>query len=377
MRSVFFTAVYVLGALASTTQAQDYKPVVCTATKPYVGEPVRTLDLAFLSQVSDQSAQAFDPATQDKFFAALTKAQGLTGATHMGVAVYVPGKGLWQAHTGDTPQPLFHWASAGKTFTAVAILQLVEDGRINLDDTVSQWVDDVPNGEVITIRHLLNHTSGLFSANEDLQLRKKPRVLSLEEEVEILNKHGAMFCPGENWRYSNSGYTLLGAILEKVEQKPYAQIIADRILTPLELAQTRVATVNDELRDVVPALPPPPGEPAADPRRAGPAGGIVASPTDIVRFWQGLLTGKLSTPDTVKLAFGELYPMFGLSSSYGLGVMTYGLPDGVWVGHSGGGPGLKAVVAYDPRRHAFVAVSLSGNKGAEATAYLLVQQLDE
>lgn len=365
-----------LSAIVSTADAEDYRPVNCDNARPYAGPAGPQVDMELLNLQPGDIAGALDANVTRKLEQALEKAVGLSGAEHIGAAIAIPGQGHWQS--GSEPErPLYHWASAGKTFTAIAILQLVEEGRISLDQTLSNWIDDVPNGHAITIRHLLDHRSGLFSANEDKRFRRNPRPLSLTEELAIVRRHGAMFCPGEKWRYSNSGYTLLGAILEKVEERPYAEVIRSRIIDRLSLTSTRVVTREDALSDTVPATVIP-GEVAADPRRAGAAGGIVASPSDIIRFWHGLLRGALLQPQTVRSAFADLYPMFTDPAFYGLGVMVYRLPNGeTWIGHSGGGPGLKAIVAYAPARHAFVSVALSGTKGAEPTALLLLQQVSD
>lgn len=359
---------------ASAANAQDYRPVECAASRPYTGPSAPRFDMGLLDIPSGDIEGALTPALVERLEQAVEKAITLSGSKHIGGAIAIPGQGHWQSRA-EPDRPLYHWASAGKTFTAVAILQLVEEGRISLDQTVSNWVDGVPNGQAITIQHLLAHTSGLFSANEDRRFRRDPRPLSLVEELAILRRHGAMFCPGEKWRYSNSGYTLLGVILEKVENRPYAEVIRARVINRLSLKSTRVVTPDDGLTDTVPAVVIP-GEMAADPRRAGAAGGIVASPADIIRFWHGLLEGALLQPQTLRAAFTDLYPMFDNPASYGLGVMVYQLPGGeLWIGHSGGGPGLKAIVAYAPARRAFVSVALSGTKGAEPTALLLLQQL--
>jgi D-alanyl-D-alanine carboxypeptidase len=101
----------------------------------------------------------------------------------------------------------------------------------------------------------------------------------------------------------------------------------------------------------------------------------------MIAFWQGLLSGKLLPQSVVESQFATLYPMFGQPMFYGEGVMVYDLPvasgeaPSVWVGHSGGAPGVKAVVAYALREKAFVAVALTGDGSAEAAAALLLKQL--
>ena len=104
---------------------------------------------------------------------------------------------------------------------------------------------------------------------------------------------------------------------------------------------------------------------------------IASDAAGMIAFLRALLGGELLPLDMVRAQFAELYPMFGSAESYGLGIMVYELPEGeVWLGHSGGAPGVKAVMAYSVQHDAFVAVALSGDGSAEASANLLLSQLD-
>ena len=251
-------------------------------------------------------------------------------------------RGTWSEQTGAAgDNTFFMWASAGKSLTAVTILQLAQEGRISLDDPISKWVGDVPNGDAITIRHLLTHTSGLFSANEDLVVYKNPRHLALPEEISILQRHGALFCPGENWHYSNSGYDLLGVVIEKSKPNPMRTSSRARIAGPLGLQHLRAVGPGDNLAGVV--LPVTTGsDRAIDPHEPGAAGGVVASAADMAIYGQALFSGRLLHADTFKAMFADLYPMFGEPAYYGEGIMVYRLPDGaIWIGHSGGAPGAS------------------------------------
>jgi D-alanyl-D-alanine carboxypeptidase len=233
---------------------------------------------------------------------------------------------------------------------------------------------------VVTIRDLLAHTGGLFSANEDLKARAAHRAFSLEEDLAIVRRHGAMFCPGERWRYSNTGYALLGAIIETVDGRPYGDAITARIIAPLGLRHMRVLRPG-EVGDDISALTSTKEAPIA-PSWAGAAGPIAASADDIVRFWAALLDGRLLKPQTVQAMFAAPYPMFDAGTFYGLGVMAFEVPqsDGtraLWLGHAGGTPGAGAVVVYAPADRTFVAVALTGDGSATATANLLLSQSRE
>lgn len=374
---VLLLALAVLAVAAPYSAAQDYTPRRCNRAQDYSGAPLAILDVGPALAPRRQETRSFDSATVARLEAALVRARQATGARAMSVAIMAPGRGAWN----NTPEEQrFYWASVGKAFTAVVVLQLAEEGRLSLGDPISTWVNGVPNGDAVTIRHLLNHTSGLFSANEDRAFREAPHRLDTEETVEILVRHGAMFCPGENWRYSNSGYDLLGAVIERIERRPLGQVITDRVLRRLDGANLRVIERDDALSDI--ATPAPRDEtPAIDPRIPGPAGPIAGDANGMISFLRASLGSELLNAASTRAQFAELFPMFGGPQSYGLGVMAYQLPSdrggpgAIWVGHSGGAPGVKAVVAYSINDDAFVAVALTGDGSAEATASLLLQQL--
>jgi D-alanyl-D-alanine carboxypeptidase len=107
------------------------------------------------------------------------------------------------------------------------------------------------------------------------------------------------------------------------------------------------------------------------------AGSVVASAGDMLRFWHAVLTGKLHSLDTTRRRFQNLYPMFDAGTFYGQGVMVYDAPGVLWLGHSGGTPGAKAVVAYSPADQTFVAVAINTDGPAEAVANLMLQRWRE
>jgi D-alanyl-D-alanine carboxypeptidase len=297
----------------------------------------------------------------------------------MTAAVAIPGAGLWSMDKISDPQaPLLYWASAGKTFVAVVVLQLMDEGKLSLTDSVSRWIPGVPNGDVVTVRNLLEHTSGLFSANEDLKAREHPRYRDPGENLEIAASHGAMFCPGELWRYSNTGYDLLGEIIRKADGRSFSEAITARIIAPLGLKRTRVLVPGQPANDIA-ALTSSKDTPIR-PEWPGAAGPVAGSAGDMVLFWSALLNYRLLAHATTDLMFERLYPMFDAGTFYGLGVMAIEVPqpDGtssLWLGHFGGTPGAQSVVLYSPADNAFVAVALTGDGSATATANLLLNQL--
>jgi CubicO group peptidase (beta-lactamase class C family) len=309
MRSNISILAFTLFLIGCATVDVGYKAVKCDTPLPYEGKPLYHGSVE-LPPNEYRIGGAFDEAKVLKFNNTMLEAISYTKARVMSAAVATQEDFWWatRAADGSSQELRLYWASVGKAMTATVILQLMEEDKISLKDTVAQWVSYVPNASSITVDHLLLYTSGLFSANEDLVFRKNLRYYTPEERIRISAKHGAMFCPGQWWRYSNIGYTILGKIIEYVEGRPYYE-----------------------------------------------------------------------KENTAKL-FEHLYPIFEKNIYYGRGVMLYSVPDSTTgkktlLGHSGGTPGCKAVIAYSPVEKSFVAVALTGDGSAEASANLLLKQL--
>jgi D-alanyl-D-alanine carboxypeptidase len=368
----------VLPVLAASAEAvaEDYKPVVCRSAVSYAGAPLHAPVVP--PMLSETPKTALDPETIARLEAGFMQAKAATKAPAMTAAVVVPGKGVWErTDSGDQP-PLLFWASAGKTLVAVVVLQLVEADRLKLEDPIGKYVAGVPNGDVVTIRDLLAHTGGLFSANEDLKARAEHRAHTLDEDLKIIARHGAFSCPGERWRYSNTGYALLGKVIGTVDGRSWQEAIDARIAKPLGLKSLRMLGDGDKAEDVARLVSA--KEAPMQPAWAGAAGPAVGSAGDMARVWAALLGGKLLKQDTVTTMFARLYPMFDSGSFYGLGVMAIEVPEpdgskSLWLGHMGGAPGANAVVAYSAKDGAIVAAALTGDGSAAATANLLLRQV--
>lgn len=367
---------FVLAALPAMAQAADYKPVVCKSAVTYAGPPLHApVTPPLLAEVPKA---ALDPEAVARLDAAFAQAKAATKAPALTAAVLVPGKGAWsRTDSGDQP-PMLFWASAGKSLVGIVTLQLVEAGKLKLEDPIGKYVAGVPNGDVVTIRDLLAHTGGLFSANEDLKARAERRAHTLDEDVKVIARHGAFSCPGERWRYSNTGYALLGKVIESVDGQPWQAAVEARIVKPLGLKSLRILADGDKAEDVAKLVSA--KEAPIEPAWAGAAGGAVGSAQDMAQVWAALLGGKLLKQETVAAMYGRLYPMFDAGSFYGLGAMAVEVPqpDGstsLWLGHLGGTPGASAIVAYSVKDGAIVAAALTGDGSAAATANLLLGQV--
>jgi CubicO group peptidase (beta-lactamase class C family) len=184
-------------------------------------------------------------AKADAIVAAAFPADGPGGAviiTRRGETIYRAGRGLAdvETHRRLTPDSVFRLGSLTKQFTAAVVLQLVQEGRIALDDPLSRFFPDYPRpGAAATVRQLLNHTSGIQSYTGIpgwMTEENTSRPYSTAEMIALFRDRPSPTPPGQAWAYNNSGYVLLGAIIEKVTGKPWHQAVAERITGPLRLA---------------------------------------------------------------------------------------------------------------------------------------------
>jgi D-alanyl-D-alanine carboxypeptidase len=389
-RAAMFLCFWTL--VCNSVVGEDFKPKICTSAVEYIGAALHPavphqafpeLHQPLLRKLDESLVAKLDEAVE--WVLKNTPAPGITAA------VGIPGQGLWSTSRGlavSIPQtPLaahacFHWASAGKTFTAIVIMQLIEEGKLAYTDLLAKWFPGFPNAEAITIDHLLTHTNGIFSFNADLKFREAKDYQPPDKLIQIASRHGCVCCPGERWYYSNTGYVLLGRIIEQIDGRPLHEVVRSRIIGPLGLTET-VA--------LAPGRPPKEltvghvgGKPDRDFEPTTPfgAGNIGASAHDMVLFWHGLLAGKVLRQQTVEHAYTHLYPMFEPGMFYGRGVMLTEFSDKdnekvVWLGHSGGTPGLRAVIAYDVDSRIFLAVAINGDVSAEAVANKLRRVVKE
>jgi D-alanyl-D-alanine carboxypeptidase len=253
----------------------------------------------------------------------------------------------------------FRVGSVTKTFVSTLVLQLVGEGKLSLDDTVERWLPGlVPNGQGITVRELLNHTSGLFDYTQDravlkpylhghLRVVRAPRTL-----VARATAHAPLFAPGAEWSYSNTGYILLGLILEAAAGDSLGAQLQQRIFTPLGLRHTTFDTsprISGRHAHGYTALGKGPARDVSvfSPSFAWAAGAIVSTADDLARFHRALLRGRVLRPDLLD-AMKTTVAMGPAGESYGLGLWkttSMGLSPtnklacgSVW-GHDGDFPG--------------------------------------
>lgn len=243
----------------------------------------------------------------------------------------------------------FNIASVGKTFTAVLIMQLVEEGRLDLHSPIHAYLSDrIPNADRITIHHLLTHTSGLsnYMTHPDYQ-HVRNTLRSLTDVMKLVSDMGPVFTsPGERFEYSNSGYIVLGRIIEQVTGRDYLTYVKEKLWQPLGMTSTSIAH---------PAIIRPPTEAIpyyvfskqssvsaiSDENPAFSDGGAFSNALDLLTFARALLSKKLLKQQTMDLMFSP-HSIMSPAWRYGYGWSVSASHFGKRVvGHSGGGLGYS------------------------------------
>ena len=262
-------------------------------------------------------------------------------------------KGYGMADVGKaapvSPTTILRLGSVTKPFTAIAILQLVEAGKLKLDDPLSRYVPGVPQGDRIRISHLLSHTSGV------------PDFIPIEDA----KRSPLEFEPGERINYTNNGYSLLGRVVEKVSGQAWDEYLRDHIFAPLGMKSTGYdktadlpgrATGYEMGKDgaYAPIA-------AQDAREAYAAGGLYSSLEDLVRWELALETGKLLRRETLDQASMPTRLADGRTAAYGFGWMTSTYRGLREVGHGGDITGFNSFVArYPDEKFAVIVLSNTG-----------------
>jgi CubicO group peptidase (beta-lactamase class C family) len=245
--------------------------------------------------------------------------------------------------------------SLTKQFTAAAVLKLVEQGEISLDGHIQRYLADFDTqGHEVAMRHLLNHTSGIRSYTAIFEDDVVPR----EAVLDTIQKHPFDFAPGEQYAYNNSGYYLLGVIIEAVTGVSYAEHMQETVFEPLGLEATRYCGYG--------AAPVPVGhvatgsrlEPAAleDISYPGAAGGLCSTAGDLLDWQEALVSGRVMTPDAYRMMVTPTVLGTGDTIGYGFGLGIGSFDDHAAVYHGGGIPGFNAYLAYYPEDRLGVAV---------------------
>jgi len=367
-----------LANCSSTTQPTSSSPATTstTATATSAAKP------AALKTIDPKAFQAVVEAAADKLNVPGTMVLLRTPQGNFDVAVGTTELGTKTPPTADTH---FRIASNTKTMTAALIVLLAQDGKLKFSDPVSAYVPDVPNGENITIANLLKMRSGLYgyTADPDLSAAMDAdlgKVWTPQDVLAIAFRHPPQFAPDTSYEYSNTNYTLLGLIAEKVGGRPLAQQFGDRLFGPVSLRQTSLPAADDTTMPApfshgymyggsyfALADDPYPADMQAAAKAgtlkpidytnqnssyATAAGGAISTADDLATWMKALVSGKVFDADYQKQWLTSLQaedPAAPDGQKYGYGVsyQRFG-PNAAMYYHGGELPGFNSFMGYDP-----------------------------
>lgn len=271
--------------------------------------------------------------------------------------------------------------SVGKTYVAAIALQLVQEGKLSLDDPIAKhlgrepWFPRLPNAPRITIRHLMRHSSGLvrweFDSAATAVMRAQPfKTWTPEERLAYLLDKAAPFEAGAGWDYSDTNYIVLGMIIERVTGRPYYDNLRSRILGPFRLANT-IPSDGRRLPGVVNGYAGPRNDLggfdaslpdsllAVNPQLEWTGGGVASTTEDLARWAHLLYTGRVVDTSLVRQMVDGVPARLGPNVRYGLGAMVRETRLGPAWGHSGFFPGYATEMLFFPRSGVAVAVQVN------------------
>lgn len=265
--------------------------------------------------------------------ARLESLRGQHGIPGMAAAIGCGGTIRWSAGFGSadvardvpaTPQTVFHIASLTKTFASIVLLQLVEEGRISLDDPVSEYGVDLPGD--VRVRHLLSHTSDVP--------------------------------PGTSFRYDGNRYALLDSVVRRAAGQPFGEAVVDRVIAPASLTRTAPSTLSDDdldtaaIRAALAQGYDGRGEAIAYPSHVNVAAGLLSTVLDLVAYATAIEEGRLYPPGGAALAFTPARTASGQELPHGLGWFVERRQSGTLAWHFGSWTGNSALLVLAPERGA-------------------------
>lgn len=295
-------------------------------------------------------SQNFNQEKMNEFMNVLEQHQKFMGSvaiTQNGKMVYERAVGFADADNQkkNTTDTRFRIGSITKTFTATLVMKAVEENKLNLSDRLSQFYPEIKNAEKITIEQLLNHRSGIYNIT-DLPdyLSWNQNAMTNQEMVAKIKSNGIDFEPGTKFSYSNSGYILLGYILEKVYKKSYAEILEQKITKPLGLKNTyyggKINLQKMEAFSYTLETPLMKSE-ETDLSIPAAAGAMVSTSADLLKFIQDLFSHKI-------ISEKSLSQMITMTDNYGFGIFSVPFYNTSGFGHNGGIDAFTSALYYFP-----------------------------
>lgn len=264
--------------------------------------------------------------------------------------------------------------SVSKQFTAVGILMLMEEGKLSLSDNIQKFFPDYPeSGKKITVEHLLTHTAGIPNyTNKPGFVSTIAKDMTVDEMIASFKNDPLEFEPGSTWNYSNSGYFVLGAIIEKVSGLPYAKFVEQRIFVPLGMKNT--AYEGYERSQHSHAAGHAPGANGFEPSRKISmtlpyAAGSLTSTVDDLAVWDAAISaGKLLKVSSWKRAFTNYKLTNGKNTDYGYGWSIGELEGSTMISHGGGINGFATFALRLPQEKIYVAVLTNAESGLASSS---------
>ena len=257
----------------------------------------------------------------------------------------------------STKNTKYRIGSISKTYTATLIFKAIEEGKINLNQTINKYFPTIKNSDSITLGNLLNHRSGIFNFTNDKEYLTYYTTPKNEEEIlSIISKYDSDFKPNSEAKYSNSNYVLLSFILQKIYNKTYAEILKEKIINPVGLKNTYFGSkidVNNNESYSYSYTEKWVKQPETDTSIPLGAGGIISTPTDLLLFSEALFNNKI-------ISKKSLTKMKTIKDKYGMGLFKIPFYDKVSFGHTGNIDGFNSVFSYFPEEKSAIALTANG-----------------
>jgi CubicO group peptidase (beta-lactamase class C family) len=283
--------------------------------------------------------------------------------TKAGQTIYsgARGKANIELSRGLTSSSEFKLASITKQFTSAAILMLQEQGKLSVTDKVRKYLPNLaPQLSDIRIKHLMSHTSGFYRNPKNNIAKHREAEISLDDLMVLLMRESIQFSPGKKMSYSNSGYLLLGKIIEIVSKQTYGQFIETNIFNKLGMANSYYGKKANDSNEVIGYY----RTRKAGIKKANPvdvswafsAGGLVSSVDDLAIWYRSLSQGLLISDKSYQMMTTGFKLSDGSFSRYGFGLNNIKIHERNAIIHQGSSPGFKTSAVYFPEEDIYIAV---------------------
>jgi CubicO group peptidase (beta-lactamase class C family) len=269
-----------------------------------------------------------------------------------------------------TPNTVFHIASISKNILAAVVLKLADEGKLRLDDDVTKYVPEAPtHGRPVTVRQLLNHTSGINSFTSAPEAENNERLdLTHEQVLGLIKDKPLDFEPGTSWRYDNSAFYLAGMVVERVTRQEYGDYLREHLFKPLGMNSASLCDARMVTPHLASSYEVDHGTfvhaPLMSWRLPFAAGAVCATAEDLLKWQAGLDAGRVLSASSLKLMRAPTTLVDGTAIDYGLGTRLGSLDGHRVFGHTGGGGGFNSLLESFPDDHLTIAILMNSRSGA-------------